>query len=435
MRVALLSLLEPATRPAGTEAMLARGSLPVGGRSLVRHQLALALALGARRVALLADPAAAGLAVLREVAAENGAQLHVIRTGAELVPHVAPADELLVLADGLLALPGEAAALVASGPVIPCFGIEEGLAAGFERIDINRADAGLMLLPGRIAARLGEVPADWSLPSALLRLGVQAGVPLRPAPSRLLESGGWRLLRSEDDAHRAETDWIRLHAGEDDTPVPGELAARAAVRAFGPSVLHAGTRPHLVVLGAGLIGLLSLSAGWFGASATAFLFAGAAWFAARCGALLARIEAAALLARGSGAAVGFDAGIDALLVVLATWRAQAAAVATAGPQSGLASFAHALFAPLVMIALLRLLPRIAGLRGPLGRWVRLCEDRLLIALALALSSVLLPFSDAVGVAALGLLALALWLADAAPSDDEPPLPGPSSPNPPLTKGD
>ena len=51
MRVALLSTLEPSADDATTP----RGLLRLGGRSIVHHQLATALALGCERVICLAD--------------------------------------------------------------------------------------------------------------------------------------------------------------------------------------------------------------------------------------------------------------------------------------------------------------------------------------------------------------------------------------------
>ena len=424
VRVALLSLVERTERHSNG----GRGELLVGGRPLIGHQLAQALALGCRRIAVLVDQTVADLAPLRHAAERVGAQFHTIGSGIDLVPLVTPADELIVLADGLFASPDAVLTLLGQEQGVLCFPIDEGLAAGFERIDINRAYAGAMHLPGRLVSRLGDLPGEWSVPSALMRLAVQAGVPLRPAPAQLLAAGGWRLLESEGDAHRAEQDWVRMHVPADDIAMPGAWLANLGVRKLGPTLLHAGTRPALIGVGAGLLSLLGVGAGWFGATAIGLVLVGLAWLVARATDLLAEIERAALIRppvrfRTDGL---LDWFFDALFVVLCAWRIEDSVHISSGSPAVL----QALFAPLVLFGLLRLVPRIASRPAPLasGRRWRLgwLADRLIAAGVLALASVALPFGMAVSLIALLLLGLALLVT--ATTDR-------SSPNPPLTNGE
>lgn len=412
MRVALLSLVERAgDRDAG-----ARGDLRVGGRSLVAHQLAQVLALGCRRIVVLADHAAVPLDDLRIAADRAGAQVHTIVAGSELLQFVTPADELIVLADGLFADPQALLDLLGHEAGVLCFPVEEGLAAGFERIDINRSDAGAMHLPGRVVPRLAELPGDWSVAAALMRLAVQSGVPLRPAPVAQLENGGWRLIGSEADAHRAEHDWVRGHLPEATLGMPGEWLGNLAVRTLGPTLLHAGTRPSLIGLGAVLLALLGLGAGWFGASAVGFVLVGLAWLVAGATDLLAAIERAALIrpAARLRTDIAFDWALDALFALLAGWR-----IAAERYDVGLARGAlPALFAPLVLLGLLRLLPRIAPSRWRLA-WL---GDRLILGILLAGASLAVPFAATISIAALALLILALVVTAG------------DSPNSPLTNG-
>ena len=420
MRVALLSLVERAERHSDG----GRGELLVGGRPLIEHQLAQALALGCRRIAVLVDQAVADLGPLRHAAARVGAQLHIIGNGIDLVPLVTPADDLIVLADGLFASPDAVLALLGQEQGVLCFPIDEGLGAGFERIDINRAYAGAMHLPGRLVSRLADLPGEWSVPSALMRLAVQAGVPLRPAPAQLLAAGGWRLLANEADAHRAEQDWVRMHVPASAITMPGAWLANLAVRELGPTLLHAGTRPALIGVGAGLLSLLGVGAGWFGATSIGLVLVGLAWLVGRATDLLAEIERAALIRppvrfRTDGL---LDWFFDALFVVLCAWRIED----QAGSSIGGPALAASLFAPLVLFGLLRLLPRIEprtnGRRWRLG-WL---ADRLIAAGVLAAASATLPFGTAVSLIALLLLGLALLVTATA---------GPTSPNPPLTNGE
>ena len=420
VRVALLSLVERTERqPDG-----ARGELFVGGRSLIGHQLAQALALGCRRIVILVDQSIADLAPLRNAAERVGAQVHTIGSSIDLVRLVTPADELIVLADGLFASPDAVLMLLGQEQGVLCFPIDEGLAAGFERIDINRAYAGAMHLPGRLVSRLADLPGEWSVPSALMRLAVQAGVPLRPAPAQLLAAGGWRLLSSEADAHRAEEDWVRMHVPAGDIAMPGAWLANLGVRTLGPTLLHAGTRPVLIGVGAGLLSLLGVGSGWFGATSVGLVLVGIAWLVARATDLLAEIERAALIRP----AVRFrtdgllDWFFDALFVLICAWRIEGAANSPfAAP-----SLAQALFGPLVLFGLLRLVPRIAA-RAYGRRWrLSWIADRLIAALVLAVASIALPFGAAVALIVVVLLGVALLVT--ATSD-------PSSPNPPLTNGE
>lgn len=386
MRVALLSLIEPtAGEPQGL-----RGYLPIGGRSIARHQLGLALAFGCTRIVVLAETLTAETMALQQIAEESSARLHVIAAQRSLVPLVAPEDELFVFADGLLAIPGDVLALLGDdssvevrpplrGPAILTVPVEEGLAAGFERIDINHASAGAMRLPGRVVAGLADLPADWHAVSALLRLAVQARVPLRALPDRMLAQGRWRLVRSEQDAQAAEPEWLRLHTDGALMRSPGEWIAARTVRAVGPALLHAGTRPVLITLAGLILILLAAGSGWFGLRTPGFAMLALASVVFRVGGLLARIERNSLLTRG-----GDLAGdprlvwlIDGALVALATWRG--------GGQSEPAGMAW--FVPLVLILLLHLSPRILAA----GRWSWWLDDRFCAGVVLALASALLPF--------------------------------------------
>ena len=60
--------------------------------------------------------------------------------------------------------------LLDEAPGVLVLPVEAGVAAGFERIDINHAWAGALRMPGRIVAGLGDLPADWNPVAALLRL-------------------------------------------------------------------------------------------------------------------------------------------------------------------------------------------------------------------------------------------------------------------------
>lgn len=397
MRVAVLSLIEAA----GAESGALRGYLPIGGRSLLRHQIGLALSLGARRIIVMAEAISGELVALQHFAESGGAQFHVVATARALVPLLAPEDDVIVLGDGLLAMPNTLRELIEAGPVVLTLPVETALPLGFERIDINHAFAAAMRFPGRIAAGLADLPPEWNAQSALLRLAVQGRVAQRNVPAALLDDGRWGILRDEDEAHLAERRWLRLHtrfAGAGDA-TPGERAAIALVDRFGPAMLHAGTRPALVGLAAGVLGLLGGGAGWLGNFAIGFVLIGLAWLVERIASLLGHVERDSLLASGLArrSVAVFHLLIDAGLVTLAGWRSALPDLPSVPPGAGF-------FAPLLLVGGARLVALVL----PQRQWARWISDRLVIAVLLMGASVFLPFDAAIGVAVIALFGACLF---------------------------
>lgn len=396
MRVALLSLMEAvASEPHGL-----RGYLPIGGRSVVRHQLGLALALGCTRIVVLAEALTGELVALQHTAESAGARFHVIAAQKSLAALVSPEDDLFVLCDGLLAMPADALKLLNDGPAILVLPVEVGLGAGFERIDINNAHAGAMRLPGRLVSGLGDLPSEWNPVSALLRIAVQGSVPLKPVPTALLEEGRWRLLRDEGEAQRTEPVWLRLHTATDHPRTLGQWLAALAVQRLGPALLHAGTRPWLIGIAAFIAALLGLGAAWFGWSSAGFMLLGMAALLLMGASLLTRIERDSLLANAGKGLAGDSAMLllDAGFITLCAWRSEIPVVI--GVPGGIRWFA-----PLVLILLLRLLPQVL----PPRIWTWWMMDRFVAAMGLALVSAALPFDFTLRAVVAILLGAALFV--------------------------
>lgn len=397
MRVALLSLMDAAHG----EAQALRGLLPIGGRSILRHQLGLALALGCARIVVLAETLTGDLVALQHAAEAGGARFHVIAAARALAPLVAAEDELLVLGEGLLAMPEDALRLLGDGPVVLTVPVEAGLPLGFERIDINNAGAGAMLLPGKLVAALGDLPGDWNPGSALLRIASQARVVQRELPALLLDQGRWRLIRDEAEAHHAEPGWVRLHTAGAQVRSPGSWLAAGVVRLLGPALLHAGTRPYVIALGAVITALLGAGAGWFGWCGPGFAMLALAWLVHEVAALLARIERDSLIAWSGGAPLDRLAEwvLDGMFVTLCAWRSEIPAVT--GVPTGIAWFP-----PIVLFLLFRLLQRLQ----PDEAWIWWLGDRFLVGILLAVSSILLPFDFVLRALVVSLLAAGLVFA-------------------------
>lgn len=378
VRVALLSLLETTGEGPGAP----RGYLRIGGQSVARHQLGLALALGCSRIVFLAETLSGELVALQHVAEDSGAQFHVVSAPRALIGLIAPEDDLIVLGDGLLAMPEEALALLNDAPGVLVLPVEQGLAAGFERIDINHSEAGAMRLPGRLVARLGDLPGDWSAPSALLRLAMQGGVRQIPLLPVLVESGRWSRIANEEQAHAVEPRWLRLHTATGHRRNVGEGLAALLVHWLGPAVLHAGTRPVMIAVGALVLALLGIGSAWLGSATLGFLFFGTAWLVRKAAALLERIErdSLALPAGWFRPEEVFAWSLDLGFLFVMAWRSRIPAVE--GVPRGMAWFA-----PVVLVGLLHLLPRAL----PGAGWTHWLTDRFLLGIGLAFASAFTPF--------------------------------------------
>ncbi len=378
LRVAVLSMLASAGEAEGSP----RAFLRIGPASLARFQLSLALALECQRIVCIARGLSPELLDLQAVAERAGARFHTIADPRALAGLVTANDEVVVVADGLLAPVASALALLEGRHCVVVQGVDSGIAAGFERIDLNHASAGLMRIPGRLIERLQELPADCDAASALTRIALQAGIEQRPLPNEARDGLRWKLIRNDAEAHAAEAGWIGLHLDGDEPHSPGTALARIAVRSFGPAILHAGSGGNIVVLCAVALAILGLGIGWAGFPATALVLCALAWITRRAAAQLHAIERESLaLASARWPRVKlFEWALDLAMIAIMVWNA--------GPFP-MSSLWQRGFAPLMLLCLVRLLPRITD-RG----WSVWLADRALLALVLAIAAGLGHLSQA-----------------------------------------
>ena len=278
-------------------------------------------------------------------------------------------DELIVLADGLFSSTAEAVDLLSAGQTVLVQPIEQGLAAGFERIDLNHAAAGAIRIPGRLVEQIATLPADCDPLSALQRIALQAGVRQRPIPLPGQDGLFWTLVRSDAEAHTIEPLWIRQRT-RDTVPLgPARGLALLAVRSFGPTLLHAGTGARALVSAAVVLALLALGAGWFGLPVLGLGLIALGWVLRESAALLARIEHdAAPRPRGIDSLAAYGWAIDIVIVLLMGWGAV--------PELGY-SWLDRMFPPFMLVAQLRIVAAIHD-----GRWGAWLTDRSMLSVAL-----------------------------------------------------
>ena len=378
MRVALLTMVEPVlgSNIAASQASPLRARLRLGGVTLARHQLGTMLAMGCDRIVCMAHALDQDMLELQQVAEHAGARFQVVSGPRGLLGLVSATDDVIALADGLNAAPGIVLELIEAGPAILVQPIEQGLEAGFERIDINHAAAGAWRIPGQLVERLADLPPDCDTFSALQRIALQAGVGQRMLPATASSGGGWGLVRSEPEALTLEADWIRMHVAVEATGNPSLWLAQALVRQFGAALLHAGDGARMAVLAGLACLLLSSVAAWFGAITGGLVLVACAWVLFLMGALLGRIMRATLRLPPPRMprALIYGALVDGMLILLATTGLHPPTGADGGSD---------LFAPVMLVGLFRLVGA-----GGTARWNAWLQDRGVLALLLMLAATL-----------------------------------------------
>lgn len=346
-----------------------RAFLRVGAASVAGQQLGIALALGCERIVCLAPSLTSDIVALQHRAEKAGAQFHVIPGARPLIGLVTATDEVIAFADGLFAPREAARALLDTQQAVLVQPVEQGLAAGFERIDLNCAAAGAMRVPGRLVERLGELPADCDVVSSLQRIALQAGVRQVPVGQAGPGNSFWMLLRSDQEAHAIEPQWIRQQIDDPLPASPSRGIAMMVVRRLGPAMLHAGSGSRMLIAGAVFAALLAVIAGAFGFVAAGFALCALGWLSRETARLLARVETESDPRKAFATSLSaYGWTIDLLLVAL---------LGIAAEPGHPMHLAERFFPALMLIALLRIL---AGAYG--GRWRHWIGDRGVVSILL-----------------------------------------------------
>lgn len=205
MRIAFLSAVETLQG----DSMAPAGFARIGGRSILQRHLDLALALKCERIVCLSNELPSQLIQLQHDAESAGSQFQVIRSIRMLSNLVHAPDEVLVISDRLICDNTVAAEASKGGKCVLTFTAKDAVAAGFERIDSERAWAGFMLIGGSLIERLAEHPEDIDPISTLLRLALQSGTKTVALESELLADQRWVLIQTEDDARVLSEHWLK----------------------------------------------------------------------------------------------------------------------------------------------------------------------------------------------------------------------------------
>jgi hypothetical protein len=361
----------------------------IAGKSLAHRQLAFALAAGAEQIVILGDAGSRETIELRHAAERAGAKVLTITDGHGLLGVIGAADQLLVLAPGLLPEAPMVLETLGKGSSLLVLPASEGIPAGFERIDAGRAWAGVLVIQGGLVERLTELPSECDPAPALLRIALQAQVAERRLPETVLADGSWVMIKARDDMADAERTWLQRNLPEPPRNRPARWLGALLLRLAAPKLLEktrAGALIAALVAVLLVAGIASSAMGWV---ITGFALVAFGAVGSELAAGLSRL-AQAPFGRGGrtplpvgalGALVDLSLGTSAVLAIGQDWL-------------------HRLFPPLVLMALLLVL-RPEERSGSAA----LAGDRLLLALALMLAAALGVTEPAVMTLALGLIVL------------------------------
>lgn len=324
LRLALLSALAD---PPGTSA--ATAGVPgherpafrrFAGKSVLAHQIDCAAYLGCERVLCLAATHGPDLGAAKAHAERAGLRFDVVESNLRLQALVTAADEVIVLEDGVLPDRGALVEGLAERATVLAFPAEPALQLGFERLDATRAWSGALRTRGDSVARLADLPADCDLPSALLRIALQAGarvVELDPAP---LTEGSWQRRVERRGAQAAEWRWVVRQVRLAPFAAPGQaVVERLGLRwAQDAAATRWARAPNVVAGVAGGLAALAGLAAWPVVGLAFLLAASCALAAAR---IFGRVEALGAPPRKPGRALAI-AGLvrDGLLVALVSMQ-------------------------------------------------------------------------------------------------------------------
>jgi len=334
------------------------------GSRIIERQVDLALAVGCEVIACLVEGVGREVIEAQRRAERAGARFVPIQEARPLSGLVSGADELFVLASGLL--PNEDALLRQTGrPGILAFPAQDAVARGYERIDAEFAWSGAMLIHGANVERLSELPPDADIIAALLRIALQSGMRTVPIEKRLLDEGLWHLSPSDEELAEREARWISSHA----TPAPFTAPGLAISERIGARLARdilGGRGARIPAIAAGLAGVLALSLGILGYSIAALGFGALMAVFGAAGETVERIaQAGQVGARRSALTKATDWLLDPILAIL---------IGLASPED---TEWLRLFVPVVLFGLLRLVEFRGG-----GKWRDSYRDRVALALLL-----------------------------------------------------
>lgn len=369
-----------------------QAELRVGGHSLAWHQLQAAIALACERIVCLAEAPGPALSALQHEAERRGASFHAVAHHRALSGLVRAADTLLVFAPGVLPdrdWLASAFGARAGVAVLPADGTVE---QGFERIDRERAWAGVLATRGDAVEALGALAPDADPVAGLLRVALQRGAHAVAVPEKWLDDGHWALVTTQDAADRYQAAWYDRNVPAPAYDRPAKALAHRFSQCLVARVTNASRTATGFLLGGVLVALGSAVGGHLGHITPGLIGLAAASGLLAAGSALSRLARAGT---GEAARMWPAEGRRALLDL--------ALVAIAASPSEFDAW-HPAFAALVLVGVIRLADEP---EAPFP--LRPLSDRTLVFVLLVCAAAAGVFAPAMAVLALlGLMLRLFW---------------------------
>lgn len=202
--MAFAALIAACKEAEETEAGL-RALLPMAGRSLLENQVRRAISAGASHVVVLVERVPAALSAALDRLRRDGIAVNLARDPMGAVDHFHPEENILLIADGLVAAPDCFEAIAARvGPTLLVVA-DTPENQEFERVDADHRWAGLALTTVDTLAATAAMLGDWDLQSTLMRRIVQNGSDLLPVDNAVgvaVDAGEAVVLAEHSDKSR-----------------------------------------------------------------------------------------------------------------------------------------------------------------------------------------------------------------------------------------
>ena len=244
-----------------------RALLPFAGRTLLEHQVRRAIAAGASHAVVLVERLPADLNAAIDRLRRDRIAVEIARDPSDAADRFHAEEDVLLVADGLVAAPDCFAAMAAQSPqaLLTVADISEN--ERFERVDSERRWAGLALTDRRTLADTTAMLGDWDLQSTLMRRIVQSGprfVPVDGDGGAVAEARDAVLLADRSDSSRDAGRSMLARNLDGEESWPERFLFPPVTRLLAPPLLDRGVEPFALRLGAVALTLLGAAAFWWG---------------------------------------------------------------------------------------------------------------------------------------------------------------------------
>lgn len=169
MKLALISLSKD--DPEGSGPI---GLLPLFDENVVDRQVRMAIRMGAEKIIFLCPTMPGAILQYIDRLKQEMVDAEIVRSARELVQYSSNDNQLLVLSDGILLSPQLEKTLTDQSDELLYVVANAEIFEDFERIDLNQRWVGLAYLQASRLSMMIDIPDDWNVGSALLRIAVQS---------------------------------------------------------------------------------------------------------------------------------------------------------------------------------------------------------------------------------------------------------------------